>query len=78
MSRITHGPNHWMVRRGAGFVVRVERSRQVRLRGATQRRAIAYGRSLARSYHSELIVQAEDGRIRLKDSYGPDPSRRKG
>jgi hypothetical protein len=78
MTRTAHGPNVWVVRRGAGFVVRVERGRLVRLRGATQRSAIAYGRSLARAYHSELIVQGENGHIRLKDSYGPDSVRRKG
>jgi hypothetical protein len=78
MSRIRHGPNVWVVRRGAGFLVKVERGQYIRLRGATQTSAMAYGRSLARSYHSELIVQGESGRIRLKDSYGPDPRRRRG
>jgi hypothetical protein len=39
---------------------------------------MAYGRSLARAYHSELIVQGESGRIRIKDSYGPDSRRRRG
>jgi hypothetical protein len=78
MSRKTTAPAIWVVRRGNGYIVRVER-RRIRLRiGATQRAAMAYARSLARSYGSELVVQGRNGRIRVKDSHGHDPMRTPG
>jgi hypothetical protein len=62
-----------VVHRGNGFTVEVERHRMFRFRGATQRAAMTYARSLAKAYGSELIVQSRSGRIRQKDSHGHDP-----
>jgi hypothetical protein len=40
----------------------------------TQADAIDIGRDQAQNSGAELIVQRPDGRIRSKDSYGPDPN----
>ena len=39
----------------------------------TQKEAEEYGRQIAKNQHSELITHNKQGRIRSKDSYGPDP-----
>jgi hypothetical protein len=78
MSQKIRGPNVWVVRHGTGYIVRVESRRATGQTGATQRAAMAYARSLARSYGSELIVQNRHGRIRAKDSHGHDPVRTRG
>ena len=40
---------------------------------ASQQEAIEKGRDLAEQQNSELVVHAEDGSIRQKDSHGSDP-----
>lgn len=35
--------------------------------------AIAFGKSIAKNQHSELIIQKSNGQIQSKDSYGNDP-----
>lgn len=68
------GPNVWVIRHGTGFLVKLEKSAvgDFASRGATQESAIGYARSLARAFGSELIVQGQTGRIRIKDSHGRD------
>ena len=39
----------------------------------TQKEAEEYGRQIAKNQNSELITHNKQGRIRSKDSYGPDP-----
>jgi len=39
----------------------------------TQKEAIAAARETARNQKSELIIQGRNGKIRQRDSYGPDP-----
>ena len=39
----------------------------------TQREAIERGREIARNQRSELLIHGRDGRIREKNTYGPDP-----
>ena len=39
----------------------------------TQKEAIAAARETARNQESELIIQGQNGKIRQRDSYGPDP-----
>jgi hypothetical protein len=78
MSDKSKGGDVWVVREGTGFVVKVAKGRRYVLRAATQRSAITYARSLAKAQGSELIVQGEDGRIRVKASFGNDPRRSKG
>jgi len=41
---------------------------------ATQADAIAAARSVAEDQQCELVVHAQDGHIRAKDSHGNDPS----
>lgn len=45
---------------------------------ATQSEAIREARKIAKNQGSELYIHGRDGRIRERDSYGNDPSRRKG
>ncbi len=39
----------------------------------TQKKAIAYGKDVAKNQHTELYIHRENGRIREKSSYGNDP-----
>ena len=39
----------------------------------TQQNAIRSAIIIAKRIHSEVIIHGRDGRIRSKDSYGPDP-----
>jgi hypothetical protein len=39
----------------------------------TQEKAIKQGRGLADEQNAELVIHAEDGSIREKDSHGNDP-----
>jgi len=63
---ITVGPSgdgKWDVDRG-GEAISTHR---------TQQAAIEKGRPIAKREETELIIKGRDGRIRSKDSYGPDP-----
>lgn len=44
----------------------------------TQEQAIEKARDLAKSQHAELYIHGRDGRIRERNSYGPDLSPPKG
>ena len=66
------GPNVWVVRYGRRFTVKEEKHSVFLLPPTTQQVAIGVARELARANSSELIVQRRNGRIRLRDSYGPD------
>ena len=68
-----HGPNVWVVRRGARFSVKEEGNPYFLTSEIPQYAAIRIGRYLARANKSELIVQARNGRIRARDSHGSDP-----
>lgn len=39
----------------------------------TQDEAVKYGRTAAKSSHSELYIHGKDGTIKNKNSYGRDP-----
>lgn len=67
-----HGPNVWVVRRGARFSLRLEGQPRYIIPQVTQYTAIAVGRLLAQANRSELIVQGRTGRIRARDSHGFD------
>jgi hypothetical protein len=67
-----HRPNVWVVPVGGHFAVREEGSAGNLINRVTQREAIKFARTLARSNRSELIVQQRNGRIRVKDSHGFD------
>jgi hypothetical protein len=66
------GPNVWVVRREHGFSVKEEGIRHHLVPPMAQRLAIRIARLIARANRSELIVQSRTGKIRLRDSHGPD------
>jgi hypothetical protein len=72
------GPNVWVVHRGGRFSIKEEGSRGYLIPPVPQRLAIGIARVIARANRSELIVQGERGRIRLRDSHGADPYPPKG
>ncbi len=67
-----HKPNVWVYPAGGRFAVREEGRAGSIIKGVTQREAVAFARTLAKSNRSELIVQKRNGRIRIKDSHGFD------
>ena len=67
-----HGPNVWVVRRGAKYTIKEERRRSPIIEAASQRTAIRIARLIAKANRSELIIQGKTGRIRAKDSHGFD------
>jgi hypothetical protein len=73
-----HGPNVWVVHRGGQFSVTEEGSGEYLIPPVRQRVAIAIARQIARVNRSELIVQGDKGRIRMRDSQGSDPFPPKG
>jgi hypothetical protein len=73
-----HGPNFWVVRHRGGFSIKKEKTAHVLIPPSSQQLAITIARQLARANMSELIVQGESGRIRLRDSHGFDPFPPKG
>jgi uncharacterized protein YdaT len=40
----------------------------------TQKEAIERAREIAKNQESEVVIHGRDGKIRDKDSYGPDPN----
>jgi hypothetical protein len=71
------GPNvHVVPAKGArGFVVKVAGDPQALSEPASQRAAISAAIPLAVERRSEVVIHRRDGRIRDKDSYGPDSLR---
>ncbi|MBA0215359.1 DUF2188 domain-containing protein [Pectobacterium brasiliense] len=67
------GKNQHVVPHNGEWAVRGEGNDRVTKTFDTQREAIDYGRGIARSQESELVIHRPDGRIRDKDSYGNDP-----
>ena len=68
------GKNQHVVRREEGWAVRGEGNQRDTSRHGTQREAIDAAREIARRQESEVVIHRRDGRIRDKDSFGPDPS----
>ncbi|MCG5047677.1 DUF2188 domain-containing protein [Pectobacterium brasiliense] len=67
------GKNQHVVPHNGEWAVRGEGNDRVTKTFDTQREAIDYGRGIARSQESELVIHRPDGRIRDKDSHGNDP-----
>lgn len=70
--------NQHVVPHEHGWAVRGEGNRRVTSTHRTQADAIDRGREIAINQQSELVIHRPDGRIRDRDSYGNDPSRRPG
>ncbi len=64
--------------RPEGWAVKIEGNEKASKVLDTQKQAIHYGKEIAKSNASELIIHGTDGKIRQKDSYGNDPKNRKG
>lgn len=72
------GKNVWVTGKKAdGFRVKTEGAERSAGIYRTQQKAIEAGTGIAKNHRAELIVQDVHGRIRSKDSYGPDSPRRK-
>ena len=67
------GKNQHVVPRKGRWAVRGEGNKKVTLVHDTQSDAIETARNIARNQQSEVVIHGRDGRIRDKDSYGPDP-----
>lgn len=61
---------------GAGWVN--QRSGKVTSTHRTQAAAVKAGRALAKKWHEEHVVYGANGKIRSKNSYGPDDRKRPG
>lgn len=66
------GKNQHVVPAGDGWGVRGEGNSRLTSVHDTQAEAIESAREIARNQQSELVIHRPDGRIRDKDSYGPD------
>jgi len=68
------GKNQHVVRRDENWAVRGEgNSRDTSLHD-TQAAAIDAARDIAVNQGAEVVIHGRDGKIRDKDSYGPDPN----
>lgn len=64
--------NVWVVRSGKKFSIVEEGRKKPLVARTSQREAVVIARLIAKVNRSELIVQSRSGRIRSKDSHGPD------
>lgn len=67
-----------VTRQGNQWVTKKEGSQEPSSVSKTQAKAIEKGRTEAKSSKTELIIHGRDGKIRARDSYGPDPFPPKG
>jgi len=64
--RVTPRPDGWAVKTdGASRAAKVT---------STQKEAIDIGKRIAQNQGTDLTIHGRDGKIRSKDSYGPDPN----
>ena len=66
------GKNQHVVPVDDSWGVRGEENERLTSIHDTQAEAIEAAREIARNQQSELVIHRRDGRIRDKDSYGPD------
>ena len=72
------GKNVWVTgNRSKGFRVKTEGASRAAGNFPTQIEAIEVAKEMAKARASELVIQNTHGRIRSKDSYGPDPAETK-
>jgi len=68
--------NVWVVPSEDGWAVKREGAKKASKVLKKKEDAIAAGRKLAKQDKTELIVQAKDGSIQSKDSYGSESKRK--
>ncbi len=73
MEGTKNGKNQHVVPRQGQWAVRGEGNKKVTSVHDTQADAIETARNIARNQQSEVVIHRRDGRIRTKNSYGPDP-----
>ncbi len=73
MEEVEMAGNQHVVKRDAGWAVRGENAQRDTAHRRTQREAIDRAREIAQNQRAEVVIHRPDGRIRDKDSYGPDP-----
>lgn len=66
------GKNVHIVPHSDGWAVKIEGNDRATSVHRTQEQAIDAGRDRARRDESEILIHGENGRIRERDSYGPD------
>jgi hypothetical protein len=66
--------NIHVVPRNDGWIIRKEGASRATSVHETQKSAITAAREIARDQGSELVIHGRDGRIRGRDSYGPEPT----
>lgn len=66
------GKNQHVVPRDGRWAVRGEGNSRISSEHRTQGTAINFAMKVARSEKSEVVIHGRDGKIRDKDSYGPD------
>ncbi len=71
-------PVHVTPRGGQGWAVIREGNDRASSVHPTQAEAAKAGRDAARRDRTELLIHGQNGRIRERDSYGPDPYPPKG
>ncbi|MBB1387080.1 DUF2188 domain-containing protein [Pseudoalteromonas sp. SG45-5] len=64
--------NQWVTKRGEFWAVIGEGNVKVSSLHTTQKSAIVVAKRIAKNQQSELIVQNNNNKIRLKNSYGRD------
>ncbi|MBI3616577.1 MAG: DUF2188 domain-containing protein [Candidatus Omnitrophica bacterium] len=67
------GKNQHVVRHDGKWAVRGEGNTRISSDHRTQAAAINAAVRAAKSKKSEVVIHGRDGKIRDKDSYGPDP-----
>ncbi len=66
-------PNQHVVRKDKGWAVKGAGNSRYTAQTDTQSEAINIAREIAINQQSEVVIHGRNGKIRDKDSYGPDP-----
>jgi len=65
--------NQHVVKTNKGWGVKGEGNSRLSSTHKTQKQAINNARKTAKKQKSEVVIHGRNGKIRDKDSYGPDP-----
>ncbi len=68
------GKNQHVVPKGKDWAVKGAGNKKATKTVPTQEKAIKVAKKIAKHKESEVVIHGKDGKIRDKDSYGPDPN----
>jgi uncharacterized protein YdaT len=68
------GKNQHVVKHPDGWAVKGAGNDKATKVVDTQKQAIEIAKSIAKNNQTEVVIHGTDGKIRDKDSYGPDPN----